>query len=286
MFLIGRYIVFLISMISSEIFYYKYYSDWQKPPMMKLSIMFVIQSIMILCCYVAGIYNSSVPNFMMYFANTLPLFLYNDKLKNKILLYSVVFAILSAVEILISGAFIFLLSISGHNTIFPQELAVSKSLLFFVPPILIFFINLYFANHIYIIMGRFRTSKLAKDIFIMLFSFAIIIFNESILFSSDKSNFILFTIVSLLLLLFCLFLLNKSIEDFIIKYKKNKMNRYYNYIVNEQYEKMESIGNLFKKIRMKNHDFLNHMVIIERLMINEDYDKLVRYLKKLIEKIR
>ncbi len=283
LYLWGRFMIFIITAGICQRYYYKIYSRTQKINIIKLSVLFCFQTVMLLLCFIAGIYNSAITNFILYFVNMLPLFLYKDKLKNKILIYFIIFSCLAGTELFISAFYIFLTSLFYSSAVFPQDLAIVESLTFFIPPLLIFLMNLLISKYIPLFLDKIYMMKLGKNIFLLLITFFIIVFNSSCLFSIPAQIFGYFTVVYILLFLLSLFLIFININDIINKYKKSKLNRYYQKMFDTQKNHLKNIDTNFKETRKKNHDFYNHMIIINDLLKSQDI-QITNYIEELLIK--
>ena len=282
LYLWGRFLIFAITAVICQRYYYKIYSRTQKISLMKLFILYCVQTVLLLLCFIAGIYNSAITNFVLYFVNMLPLFLYKDQLKNKILIYFIIFACLAGTELFISAFYIFLTSLFYSSAVFPQDLAIIESITFFIPPLLIFFMNLLISKYLPLFLDKIYMMKLSKNILLLLITFFIIVFNSSCLFSIPAQIFGYFTIVYILLLLLSLFLIFINLKDIINKYKKNLINRHYQKMFATQKDHLKNIDVNFKETRKNNHDFINHLIIINALLDKND-KKAVNYIDELIK---
>lgn len=277
-YLLGRYIIMILTIITYQVYYYNIYSK-QQTSKRKLFIIFILQSILIISCFITGIYNSIITNFLFYVVNTFPLLIYIDTVSNKVFVYFVIFTCTAALEILISVVFIFVLKIFNLNVLFPQDLVIIESVLYFIPPIIIFFINIIIVRFIPYFFEKVSLLQLKKNVVALLIIFFLIIINESILFSTTKDNFILSTGFSIIFLLISLWLLNKNIDDFL---KKQEQNIFYKNIISVQQKSLKSINQIFKNIRKRNHDYNNHLIIINELL-KTDNSKALLYIEEVLK---
>lgn len=280
---IGMFLNFSLSTIIFEIYYYHIYKKKQLINKMKLMKIIIIKLLVLLLSFIIVDYSSTLIQFTLYIINIFSLlFLYNDTLKNKILNYLIVFTCTAVSELLISGLYIIILELFGLKINFPKDLALIKSLLFFVPIPFITLINFFIAHHITNILKFIYLSK-KQPSFLLLMSCFILMINMSIIYSSKKNNFMYFSIIYFFLFLITLYLINKYIDNFINAHYKNLDNKYFLEIVDKQKKQLLNINNDFKKIRKRNHDFINHIIIINQLLENND-KKVTKYIKTIIKK--
>ncbi len=277
---VGMFLNFSLTNIVFEIYYYNIYKNKQTINKIKLIGIFFLKLSLLLLAFIVADYDSILINLTLYVTNIFPLlFIYNDTLKNKILNYLIINYYFAIIEMLISALFVIILLMFGFKIYFPKELSQMHSSLFFVPIPFIFFTNFYVANHLENILKYAHSNK--KNSFLLLLTFFLLVLNISIIFSSTKNNFLFFSIIYIILLLIILCLLNICINNFIISYKKNIHNKYLLEISNKQKEQLQSIDENFKKIRKRNHDFTNHLIIIFQLFKNNDLT-VINYLDNLL----
>lgn len=266
-----------------EYFYYHIYVGTQTLHKMHLRIVFVLQLILFSFCFVLGIYNSFLLNFVFYIINAFPLLIYNDLLKNKIYYYFIAFVSFTVVELIGSFLFMIISAIFHFGVMFPQELTQMESTLFFIPMIIMLPLDFLVAYFMPKIIRRTHSLKMEKNILLILISIFILTMSLSTIYTATKENFLIVSIIFFGLFLVNLFFLNTNIHDFMDKYKNNLHNEYYQHIINEQKENLKSIDENYQRMRKRNHDFSNHIVIIDQLLKNDDV-KVLEYITNVLDK--
>lgn len=210
-----------------------------------------------------------------------PLFLCEDTLRNKICIFLIIYGFLIISEI--SGSIVLMIVVSVLNIkiIFPQELVFSHSILAFILVSIMIIIDYIIVFNIRWIFRFINILKLSKNLFMFLINGIILNIDITLLNYADTNNFIVISILFLIILMINIILISTNISDFAFKYRKYSNLRYYNSIIYKQKKSLKAIDNTFREIRKRNHNFNNHMSIINYLM-QYDIKKAKQYIEMLI----
>lgn len=230
-------------------------------------------------------YNDALIIIILCFVNVFPLFLYKDGFKNKIYNYLIIYGIFITNEIIGSIILMFIVSALQLGVLLPQELVASDSLLSFIPVSIMLVIDAIESKYICDFLYFNKKMNMMKNGFLTVISIIILNIQFSMLSLADKSSFILISAVSVFLLLINLYLIYINIDDFIKKYKNFHSLKYYRKMLNEQNIILVNIDDHFKETRKNNHDFINHLVIINTLLETND-TKAINYIYDLIKTFR
>lgn len=249
---------------------YIYYCLYQRQNTnYKVYFAYIIQIVLLVLYFFIRPYNHFVSGLLFYLMNTIPLFFYHGNLKNKVCYFFIVLISFSSMELFVSFGFIFICHIFGYNITFLDELYQIRSFIYFVPIVISIIFD---CLTTFVISQSIKKNsfKIENNILYLLISIFLLVNSLNFMYASNLSNFILVSAIYVLLSIINLLLINQNINNFFKKYKQNKQNEYLQIIINEQQENLRHIDESYQKIRKRNHDFKNHILIISQLFENHD----------------
>lgn len=248
----------------------------------KVYFAYIIQIVLLVLYFFIRPYNHFVSGLLFYLMNTIPLFFYHGNLKNKVCYFFIVLISFSSMELLVSFGFIFICHIFGYNITFLDELYQIRSFIYFVPIVISIIFD---CLTTFVISQSIKKNsfKIENNILYLLISIFLLVNSLNFMYASNLSNFILVSAIYVLLTIINILLINQNINNFFKKYKQNKQNEYLQIIINEQQENLRHIDESYQKIRKRNHDFKNHILIISQLFENHD-NNVKKYIQDYINK--
>ena len=283
MFLFIKFFVFDLYLIFNQRYYYKIYSIKQRVSIKKIFFVYLCQTILLSLCFIFGIYNSALTSFVMYIANSLPLFIYRDTWKNKLLIYFVVFACLTVSELVVSIFYVIISTVMDISIVFPQDQAIAESFLYFVQFIPLFMINYLISGHLPYFLDQITILDMRKSIFLIGLTAFFMLFNMNCLYSTPIDIFGYVTVAYVFIFVLTLYIFYMNLKEIFNRYIENIEHKNQKIMFEKQRDSLKDIDNNFKNIRKRNHDFENHMIVINNL-INQNDVEVIQYLENLLHK--
>ena len=284
-YVVTRYLLFILAVCIWNFFYFNIYGNKKIMNKLLLALIFLVQLVILTVCCICDIHSKPSMTFILYIINLLPLIAYKDKTSNKLYIYCIILGFCLINEIFATIILMFTVAALQMKFLLPVDMLINHSMLTFIPIFIMFLFDFFEAYHIKIFLKYIKNLDLKKNIILIIIS--ILCFNIcfGILCYTTLNRFILDSILFIVFLFINLIILNININNFLIKYNKYTNLRYYQKILQEQSKFLESIDEYFKKTRKKNHDFVNHLIIVENLIENEE-KKAKLYLDKMLKKYK
>ncbi|WP_296876082.1 hypothetical protein [Thomasclavelia sp.] len=282
-FYLYQYLMIGIITVLADIIYYAIYKKDNYNHKIDIRLLYFLQAILLIGYVYFKDSNGFVSVCTYNIANLLPIFAYQDTLKNKLCYYLIVVTLFILSELFISFTYVLVVSLLGYNVFFIDDIIGNNASTYYLFVFVLMLSDILLTYIICKLFNKINVAKLSSELLLMNVVILLMINTMNLIYVATKKNFMIMSIIYLFCTIVIIALVYKSVSNLIRKHEENILDKKRLYILNMQMQELKHIDDHYKKIRKRNHDWMNHYLVLSQLFENND-EKIINYVDELIKK--
>lgn len=278
-----RYFVAVAITSLGDIIYYTIYKKDNYNHKIDIRLLYFLQALVLIGYAWFKDINGFISSGAYNIANLLPIFAYQDTIKNKLCYYLIVLSLFILSELFISFGYILIVSFLGYNVFFVDDVISNNTSIYYLFTLFLMLGDILLTYIVYKLFNKINVTKLCSELLLMNAAILLMINTLNLIYVATKKNFMIMSIIYLFCTIVIIALVYKSVSNLIRKHEENILDKKRLYILNMQMEELKNIDDHYKKIRKRNHDWMNHYLVLSQLFENND-EKVIDYVDELIRK--